>query len=200
MKIGLDLDNTIINYDNIFHEVAFKNNLIPRDLEKSKNSVKNYLHKNGNHKDFTLIQGQVYSTLLLRAKLYEGVKKFVDFMVQKGNILFIVSHKTKYPILGPKIDMHLKALEFLNKTGIVNKFLIDENNVFFEDTLENKINKIIELNIDVFIDDLPVVITNLNLLNKTKGILIDYKKNQIEGPQIKHDWSSIQKYLCKNFQ
>ena len=200
MKIGLDLDNTIINYDNIFYEVAYEKNLIPKYIEKSKNAVKDYLHINGKHKDFTLIQGQVYGTFLLRAKLYEGVKSFVNFMIQKGNIIYIVSHKTKYPILGPKINMHEKALEFLNKKGIVNKFLINKDNIYFEDTLENKINKIVELNIDVFIDDLPVVISNINLLNKTKGILIDYGKKEVEGPHIKHDWTSIQKYLCKNFK
>ena len=36
MKVGLDFDNTIVNYDNVFFKVALENNLIPRDIKKQK--------------------------------------------------------------------------------------------------------------------------------------------------------------------
>ena len=44
MKIGFDFDNTIIDYSEIFYEIGRLKNLIPRNIEKSKSSVKNFLH------------------------------------------------------------------------------------------------------------------------------------------------------------
>ena len=45
MVLGLDFDNTIIKYDELFHRVAFEKNLIPADLPKEKNTVRNYLRE-----------------------------------------------------------------------------------------------------------------------------------------------------------
>ena len=46
MVLGLDFDNTIINYNELFHKIAFEKNLIPADLPKEKNAVRNYLREN----------------------------------------------------------------------------------------------------------------------------------------------------------
>ena len=194
MNIGLDLDNTIIDYDSLFYNIALENRFIPSQLIKSKLSVKNYLHNKRQYDCFTFVQGQVYGEQLERAKLYKGVKTFIKHMIKK-NKFFIISHKTKYPIIGKKINLHEKALNFLIQNQIVHKDLIKKNNLFFEPTLENKIKRILNLNIDVFIDDLPDVVFNEKLKGKVKTILIDYNKNNTENPNIKYDWLSIKKEL-----
>ena len=45
IKVGFDFDNTIINYDNLFHEISLKKGLIPKRVGKSKESIKNFLTK-----------------------------------------------------------------------------------------------------------------------------------------------------------
>lgn len=195
MNIGLDLDNTIINYDNLFYQVAFENKLVPYNIKKNKISVKEFLHKKGKFENFTLIQGQIYGSLLYRAKLYRGVKSFIKCMINKGNNLYIISHKTKYPILGNKINLHEKALEFLIEHKILHYRAVKKKNIFFEESLDDKIKKILDLKIDVFIDDLPEVVTNKKLKKSTKAILIDYNKINSQGPNNKYDWISIQREL-----
>ena len=41
--IGLDFDNTIIDYDQLFYLEAFNLNLIPNNITKSKVAVRKYL-------------------------------------------------------------------------------------------------------------------------------------------------------------
>ena len=52
MVLGLDFDNTIIKYDELFHKVAFEKNLIPADLPKEKNTVRNYLREKNIENDY----------------------------------------------------------------------------------------------------------------------------------------------------
>ena len=43
IKLGLDFDNTLTNYDYLFFKLALEKNLIPQDLEKNKVAVRKYL-------------------------------------------------------------------------------------------------------------------------------------------------------------
>ena len=43
MIVGLDFDNTIINYEKLFKKVAYKKKLVPKNIKSNKNSIKQYL-------------------------------------------------------------------------------------------------------------------------------------------------------------
>ena len=45
MVLGLDFDNTIIRYDELFHKIACEKDLIPSDLPTEKNAVRDYLRE-----------------------------------------------------------------------------------------------------------------------------------------------------------
>ena len=47
LRVGIDFDNTIVCYDEIFHRVALERELIPRDTPKNKESVRDYLRQVG---------------------------------------------------------------------------------------------------------------------------------------------------------
>ena len=51
--IGLDFDNTLVCYDNLFYEIAVRKNLIPKEIEKTKNAVRNYLKLSDKENIFT---------------------------------------------------------------------------------------------------------------------------------------------------
>lgn len=166
--IGIDLDNTIICYDNALYTLALEKNLITKDI-KNKINIKNYIIKNFNENTWTELQGLVYGPEIYRASLYPGVLEFIN----KNNVI-IISHKTKYPYLGEKYDLHWYALDFL-KMNIP---------IFFEKTLQDKINKIHEL-CDFFIDDLPSVLSKLTIPN----LLFD-PHNVYNGKKFS-DWSTL---------
>ena len=69
MKIGFDFDNTLINYYGVFFEIAYSKGLIPSNIQKDKNSVREYLNNKDQGKIFTEIQGLVYGKEIFRSKL-----------------------------------------------------------------------------------------------------------------------------------
>src|ERR1700742_4998758 len=118
MRIGIDFDNTIACYDGVFHAAALERCLIPPDLGRDKNSVRDHLNGSGRKDDFTELQGYVYGDRMYLVSPYPGFGAFVAASRKAGHDLFVVSHKTKHPILGPQHDMHAAARGFLTDRGL----------------------------------------------------------------------------------
>ena len=59
-KIGIDFDNTIISYANIFYQVCYKKNLVPRNIKRDKENIKRYVVNQNGEKAWTLLQGEIY--------------------------------------------------------------------------------------------------------------------------------------------
>ena len=175
MRIGIDFDNTIACYDNSFFQVALKNKWIENNIPKSKNSVKLYMHEKKLFKEFTTLQGLVYGKEILRAKVFSGFKKFIVENCSKHKF-FIISHKTRYPIIGKKIDLHFAAYDFLNHNKLEYFTKDIENRVYLETEKENKIKRAKILDLDYFIDDLPEILNMKGFLTKTKKVLFDPNK------------------------
>lgn len=165
MVIGFDFDNTIIDYSNSFKILAKKKKYNKINSNLDKNSLKDFLIKNKKQNEWTIIQGEVYGKYITRAELYKGFIKLFRYLLKKNIKIFIVSHKTKYPYLGKKINLRKEAKKWIQKNIIYkNKiFNFSMKNVYFENSLEKKINRIVNLKCDIFIDDLPQI---LNLLPK----------------------------------
>ena len=73
IKLGLDFDNTIITYDEIFYKIALERNLIGDDLAHQKNVIRDFLRKNDLEDQFTLLQAEVYGNRILEAKPAENL-------------------------------------------------------------------------------------------------------------------------------
>ena len=76
-------------------------------------------------------------------------------------------------MLGPKHDLHAAALHFLEARQLVGKDAISASNVFLEPTREGKIACVADLNCQVFIDDLPEVLSSPGLPAGLRAILFD---------------------------
>jgi len=94
MRIGIDFDNTIACYDGVFHVAALERGLIPVELGRDKNSVRDRLNDSGRKDDFTELQGYVYGARMDLVVPYPGFAEFVARARNAGHLLFIVSHKT----------------------------------------------------------------------------------------------------------
>jgi hypothetical protein len=173
MRIGIDFDNTIACYDGVFHTAAFQRGLIPADLGASKNEVRDYLNNSGRSEDFTELQGYVYGARMDLVAPYVGFGAFLAQATGSKNELFIVSHKTKNPMLGPKYDMHTAARGFLEAQGFIGNNGVQPKNIYFEQTKEDKVARANKLAVDVFIDDLPEILSMRGFPAGLRPILFD---------------------------
>jgi hypothetical protein len=182
MRIGIDFDNTIACYDGVFHTAAVERGLIPAGLGRDKNSVRDHLNGSGRKDDFTELQGYVYGARMDLVSPYPGFAEFVAAARQADHKLFIVSHKTRHPILGPKHDMHAAARNFLAARGLMGPgpAQINPDEVFFELTKEEKVARARKLACGVFIDDLPEILGMRGFPDGMRKILFD-PDNQFAG-------------------
>jgi hypothetical protein len=182
MRIGIDFDNTIACYDGVFHAAALERGLIPPDLGRDKNSVRDHLNGSGRKDDFTELQGYVYGARMDLVSPFPGFAEFIGVAQGLGHELFIVSHKTRHPILGPKHDMHAAARAFLTDRGLIGAGTsrIDPAKVFFELTKEAKVARAAGLGCDLFIDDLPEILAMPGFPEGMQKILFD-PDNQFAG-------------------
>jgi hypothetical protein len=203
MRIGIDFDNTIVSYDHLFHKVALEKGLIPESSAQNKISVRNYLREQNKEFEWTLLQGEVYGPKITDAAPCKGVIEFIKTAQSKKHEIFIISHRTKFPFLGPKYDLHKAAQNWLDKFLVMHDIdLALKSNAFFELTKEDKISRISYLNCDVFIDDLPEILDMEGFLNKTNRILYD-PENKYNPTRSQHvvmkSWNSIQNYCFDGY-
>jgi len=189
MKIGLDLDNTIIDYSAVFAPIAKQIGLMPDSIQvRTKTDVKKWLRENCGEESWMKLQGQVYGKYIQQATVYEGCKEFIAFVQNKGASVTIVSHKTA---LGhydsAKVNLHNAALEWLEKNGFFSPSDVGMKleNVHFRETRHEKIQKISDLGCDVFIDDLTEVLMDQSFPDSTKKMwFINGREAQEDCPLV----------------
>ncbi len=193
MIFGLDFDNTIVSYDSLFHKVAVELNLINQDLSVNKIKIRDYLRSINKEEAWTEMQGYVYGYRMQEAESFPHIKDFFDKVIGNGHQILIISHKTKYPFIGEKYDLHEAA-----KTWILNNLIKQTSNYFtldncfFESTKDQKVKKIDEMNCDIFIDDLPEILENNYFPDRCKKILFDpennYSQESFKDVSIRQSW------------
>jgi hypothetical protein len=192
MRIGIDFDNTIADYEGVFHAAALERGLIDADLPKDKNAVRDFLNGSGRQADFTALQGYVYGLRMDLARPYPGFRDFVAVARAMNQEVFIVSHKTRFPLLGPKHDMHKAALTFLADHGISGANAVLPERIYFEETKEQKIDRAAALNLDAFIDDLPEILAMPGLPARCRRILFAPAGQKYETPvEARGSWPEI---------
>ena len=95
MILGLDFDNTLVRYDELFHQLAIEKKLIEESLPPNKIIIRNYLRGQGKDEQFTLLQGEVYGRRILEAKPAEGMLKTLTKLGRYGVQMKLVSHKQR---------------------------------------------------------------------------------------------------------
>ena len=172
MIFGFDFDNTLINYDKVFFKEALKENLISKKTKKEKINIKNTILKKKNLKAWQYLQSVVYSQKINYAVPNRELLSVLRLLKKKKIKYFVVSHKTKFPYFGKKINLHNISRKWLDKNIFNKKNNLKKCDYFFEETIPNKIKRIKKLKITHFVDDLKEII---NLLPKgISGVL--YKK------------------------
>ena len=101
MILGVDFDNTIVRYDEVFHRIAVERGLIPASLAVRKNEVRDFLRRRGQEQAWTELQGYVYGPRMQEAQPFPGVLEFFARCVRQNLPVHIISHKTLAAVAGP---------------------------------------------------------------------------------------------------
>lgn len=158
MRIGIDFDNTIIDYGYIFAKQASRLGWLEAGVRETKQEVRDMIKKlpDGEIK-WKKLQGLVYGKFIADASPFEGVVKFIQRCRSEEIDVFIVSHKTEYvEALEEKINLREAALNWLKIKGFLKS--LDESRIFFEHPREDKLYRIGKLQCTHFIDDLEDVL------------------------------------------
>jgi len=163
MILGVDFDNTIIRYDELFHRIAVEQGLIPEAVPKEKNAVRDYLRKINQEDKWTRLQGEVYGKRILEAVPYRDMKNTLMGLSEMGVSIYVVSHKTRTPYIGEPYDLHLAAIGWLKMEGFCDTSGVNcsEKKIFFEESKTAKIQRIVELGCTHYVDDLPEILEML---------------------------------------
>lgn len=201
VKIGLDFDNTIVSYDSLFHAVALERGLVPGDTLVSKLAVRDYLRRMDREDDWTRLQGCVYGERMSDAEAFPGVVDFLTRARSAGLEVFMVSHKTRYPYLGPRYDLHEAARAWVDRElSTADDPLLLPANVYFELTKTDKLARIERLGCDVFVDDLPEILHAPEFPVPTRPILFDPMNVHLTVADMDRvrNWRELQCLLCPN--
>lgn len=191
MLLGVDFDNTIVCYDQVFHGVAVRKGLVPSETPVVKNAVRDFLRKADREDAWTELQGFVYGACMEEAQPFSGALEFFARCRERGIPAFIISHKTRYPFLGPKYDLHEAARAWLVHRGL------DGDHVFLELTKEAKLQRIAATGCTHFIDDLPEFLAEPSFPSSVERILFD-PNNHHNGEPFRraNSWKQIAQFLA----
>ncbi len=196
--IGLDLDNTLVGYDELLCDLAVSEGYLPPpappgsfvapdkagqpSLGLGKRALRDRLRAKGEHgeQEWRKLQALIYGTHMPRARLMPGVAEFLDrvsaLRTAGANFsLYIVSHKTRLANnYSDGADFHAAAMDFLAAKGFFAPGTgLTPAQVFFEPTREAKVARIAQLGCTRFVDDLEETFAEPTFPQGTTRILFD---------------------------
>jgi hypothetical protein len=161
MRIGIDFDNTLIDYDRVFVAAARERGLIAAGFVGTKRAVRDAIRLLPDGEVvWQRLQGFVYGAGIGDAVPFPGAMSFLARCRARKLDLFIVSHKTRYGHYDPaRVDLRRAALTWMTAQGIISADGggIAVEDVFFADSRVEKLARVAALGCTHFIDDLEEV-------------------------------------------
>lgn len=173
LRIGLDFDNTLITYDEVFLNLARERGLTGADFLGRKQAIRDAIRLLPDGElSWQQLQGQVYGKGVARALMFDGVGSFLKQCRQHNVPVVIISHKTEFGHHDPeRVNLRQAALDWMTAQGFFAEYGIALENVYFESTRQEKIARIARLACTHFVDDLEEVLTDPEFPSGVKRIL-----------------------------
>ncbi len=175
MLIGLDLDNTLIGYDEAFRTVAAESGLVAAGFAGGKAAIRAAIRaRPDGEADWQRLQGQVYGPRIDLARPLPGSIDFILAARAAGHALAIISHKTRTGHSDTSgTDLRLAALGWLDRHGYFSRLGFAPVDIHFEDDRAAKLARIRALAPDLFVDDLAEVLDDPGFPAATRAVLLD---------------------------
>ena len=119
LRIGIDFDNTLIDYDRVFLGAARERGLVAGDFRGSKREVRDAIRLLPDGElAWQRLQGHVYGAGIGGAVMFDGADVFLRRCRVLGLDVLVVSHKTRYGHLDPaRVDLREAALGWMEAHG-----------------------------------------------------------------------------------
>jgi hypothetical protein len=161
-RIGIDFDNTIVDYDAVFFAAAKERSLVDESLNGGKEAVRDALRLLPNGENaWQSLQAYVYGRRIRDAAMFEGLDSFLRLCRMQTHQVCVVSHKTEYGHFDEaRVNLRQAALAWMSARGFFDPdgFGLNLDDIFFERSRAEKIERIAGLRFTHFIDDLPEVL------------------------------------------
>ena len=196
--VGVDFDNTLISYDDIVHRTAVQRGLLAPNVPKNKKIIRDRIYALPHGElQWQRLQAFLYGEGIKQAKVMDGVDAFFQLCHQADIPIYIVSHKGDFAVEDKKgINLRKAALEWMRE----NKFFVKEGlglskqNVFFEFTRREKIDRIQKLHCTHFIDDLEEIFWEASFpAGVEKMLLAPLGSHACSDVTVFRSWQEIQK-------
>jgi hypothetical protein len=173
-RIGIDFDNTIIRYDDLFFAAARERHLISESV-RDKRAIRDAIRLLPDGElEWQRLQGYVYGRGISSAVMFDGLDRFLRRCRAEDCPVLIVSHKTRYGHFDEQqISLRDAALSWMTSRGFFDNagYGIPTEHVFFETTRTEKVRRIADLACTHFIDDLEEVLGHPGFPPSTMRIL-----------------------------
>jgi hypothetical protein len=201
MRIGLDFDGTVALYDESFHQCAVEKFRMPSGIEASKPAIRDWFWQTPAGKEQWIeLQGIVYGARMNEARLAPGLREFLRLCRKERIEVSIISHKTEFPVMGPRVSLRAAASRWLEDNGFHDEMGVPRDHVFFESTREGKLHRITKQRCSRFVDDLEEVFLEPAFPAQVEKLL--YAPTAVE--KLKGDirvfksWDAIRNYFVRS--
>ncbi len=200
--IGLDLDNTIIDYDAACRRVGWEIGLLPETFTGGKRAVRDYL-RSGPQGDagWQRLQAELYGLCINYASLSPGVAAFILDCRRSGHDVAIISHKTEYAAAAPNgANLRECARIWLNtqRFNAAEGVSFSDIPLYFADSRADKLALIETLGCAWFVDDLPEVLLDPVFPSGTNGLHFAlHPDDQLADPRLQSfsSWPAVARHI-----
>ena len=142
MRLGVDLDNTLVCYEEVFSWAAREFKLVPQGWDGDRLQIRDYLRNQENGEiAWQRLQGHVYGKWVFRAKLFPGAYRFLWRCKFRQITVDVLSHKSEYGHFDKdKISLRQSARKFLIEHEVLSsqgESLINNLQFFFRKRRKN---------------------------------------------------------------
>lgn len=201
LVIGIDLDNTIANYDDVMHAIAVERGLVDTGVRRHKRNLRDSIRQlPDGETEWQRVQAVAYGPRMGEAKLAEGVSVFLARSREYQARIYIISHKTDYARLDEtRTNLRVAALRWLDQNGFFGAegFGLARDQVYFEPTRGEKVKRIADLGCTQFIDDLEETFLDASFPGAVERILYapQVMGSCPAGVRFLGGWREIAEYL-----
>lgn len=204
LLVGLDLDNTLADYDAVFAAAAREEGFLPSGGPLAKRAVRDAVRGLPAGEDrWQELQARVYGPLLDRARPVAGALDFLRFCCERGVRCAVVSHKTRFAARDTerRHDLRQGALRWLAANGFFDPAAspLAPGDVYFADSRADKAARIAVLGCTHFVDDLEEVFAEPGFPPATQGILLgpDGAGRMLPGVLALPGWPEVARRLAE---
>ena len=199
--VGVDFDNTLVSYDQLMYWLSIKKGLIEPSVTANKKIVRDAIRSLPDGEiAWQRVQALAYGPQILEAVPANGVTGFLQLCARGNFKVYIVSHKTEFANYDETAtNLHSAALLWLDRHRFLDRddLGLSRENIYFELTRQQKIERLQQLGCTHFVDDLAETFQEDGFPDSVEKIL--YSPTPVDpvppGIQFVGDWQQITDYF-----